>query len=278
MKYTSIQDVIDQEIKPACGDFAEDYDLDAIASEIFEYVTDVDDNGIQRGNGYFVERADVDWDAIMQKHDHGEQLDKAVSESWDGDGVYTVTETDGDVTEVECDDMADLRSALSEIYSYSGNWDSKVVIEKDTSRLRTKADFKALRERVGLSQQDVATALGVNIKTAKNWENPKQDRYRIPDDAWAYLDRALDLQRQQVSYACAVVAKQVEALGAEPVTVPITYYRDQAMYDEFGRDSGPFGQANANARAMAYELERRGIKVEFRYPCDGAVRTPGSRY
>ena len=60
--------------------------------------------------------------------------------------------------------------------------------------------------------------------------------------------------------------------------MPITYYRDQDMYDEFGRGPGPYGQANANARAMAYELERRGIKVEFRYPSDGAVSTPGSRY
>lgn len=49
------------------------------------------------------------------------------------------------------------------------------------------------------------------------------------------------------------------------------------MYDEFGRDPGPYGQANANARAMAYELEHRGIKVEFRYPTDGAVSTPGIR-
>lgn len=143
---------------------------------------------------------------------------------------------------------------------------------------RTKAQFKALRERVGLSQQNIADALGVNIKTAKNWENPKQERYRIPEDAWAYIDAAVEMQRQQVSYACSVVARQVEALGAEPVTVPITYYRDQAMYDEFGRDPGPFGQANANARAVGYELERRGIGVEYRYPCDGAIRTPGSGY
>lgn len=60
--------------------------------------------------------------------------------------------------------------------------------------------------------------------------------------------------------------------------MPITYYRDQVMYDEFGCDPGPYGQANANARAMAYELERRGISVEFRYPGEDAVHTPGSRY
>ena len=277
MKYTSIQDVIDQAIKPVCGDFVEDYDLDAIASEIFEYVTDVDDDGIQHGNGYFVERDGVDWNEVMQKHDHSEQLDKAVSESWDGDGVYTITEADGDVTEVECDDMADLRSALSEIYSYSGDWNSNVVIEKDTSRLRTKADFKALREACGLSQQNVADALGVHLQTIKRWEKPSFP-YAVPDDAFSYLDSVAESQANQVSYMLGVVAKQVEQLGKNPVLVPITYYRDQQMYDKYGRDEGPFGWPNAVARKLAYELGKRGIAYSFRYPDDGAVSTPGSNY
>lgn len=142
---------------------------------------------------------------------------------------------------------------------------------------RTKADFKALRERVGLSQNDIADALGVNIKTVKRWEKPDFP-YSAPDDAWAYLKEVLDSQRQQVSYLLAVVAKQVEELGNEPAVVPITYYRDQAMYDEYGRDEGPFGWPNAVARAVAVELERRGIGYEFRYPTEGAIRTPGSNY
>lgn len=87
-----------------------------------------------------------------------------------------------------------------------------------------------------------------------------------------------EMQHLQVSYACAVVAQQVESFGMEPVTVPITYYKDQAMYDEYGRDEGPFGQANANARAVATALEQRGIKVTFNYPLHGAIRTDGSRY
>lgn len=143
---------------------------------------------------------------------------------------------------------------------------------------RGKADFKAQRERLGLSQQDVADALGINIKTLKNWENPKQPRYRISDAAWRYLDSALDAQAQQVAYARSVVENQIEAFGGDPVVVPITYYRDQATYDRFGRQEGPFGQANANARAIACELQRMGIQVEFRYPDDGAIPTPGSNY
>ena len=44
---------------------------------------------------------------------------------------------------------------------------------------RTKADFKALRERVGLSQHDVADAIMVSIKTIKRWENPSVDRKSV---------------------------------------------------------------------------------------------------
>lgn len=143
---------------------------------------------------------------------------------------------------------------------------------------RGKADFKARREQLGLTQQDVAQALTVNVKTVKNWENPRQTRYRISDAAWEYLDRAADVQAQQVAYARSVIEAQSEALAGNTVVVPITYYRDQATYDRFGREAGPFGQANANARAIASELERMGIQVEFRYPDDGAISTPCGNY
>ena len=48
-----------------------------------------------------------------------------------------------------------------------------------------------------------------------------------------------------------------------------------AMYDEVRRNQNLFGQANAYA--MAHELERPGSSVEFRYSGEEAVRTPGSR-
>ena len=142
---------------------------------------------------------------------------------------------------------------------------------------RTKADFKALRERVCLSQQDVADAIMVSIKSVKRWENPSVS-YEAPADAWEYLENVLEVQSNQVSYALGVLAKQVEQLGGEQSVVPITYYRDQEMYDKYGRDDEPFGWANNVARMTAYELERRGIGYKFRYPNDGAVSTPCSKY
>lgn len=130
---------------------------------------------------------------------------------------------------------------------------------------RGKADFRARREMLGLTQQDVANALNANVKTIKNWENPRQTRYRISDAAWEFLDCAADIQARQVAYARCVIEKHAEVFAESPIVVPITYYRDQAAYDECGRDAGPYGQANATSRAIARELERMGVQVEFRY-------------
>lgn len=133
--------------------------------------------------------------------------------------------------------------------------------------MTTKAQFKALRERVGMSQQDVADALGVSCRTVKRWEH-EADRREPPADAVELLERQLGTQREMVDYMVGVCERVTEEAGRMPSLVPITYYRDQYMYDEFGRDSGPFGVANANARAVAQELEALGYEVEFRYPCE----------
>ena len=69
MKYQTIDDVINYEIAPALGDFVDDYDIDAIAAEAFEYVVDLDEDGVQHDNGYFIKRDGVDFWAIAQKHD-----------------------------------------------------------------------------------------------------------------------------------------------------------------------------------------------------------------
>lgn len=143
---------------------------------------------------------------------------------------------------------------------------------------RTKAAFKALREQVGLKQADLADALGVETRSVRRWESPAAEGYRAPEDAWRVLERAREAQRQQVAYALEVVRKQTSELGQSPAAVALTYYRDQEQYDACGRDKGPVGVANANARAIAEALEREGYSVEWRYPDEGAIQTPGSRY
>lgn len=144
--------------------------------------------------------------------------------------------------------------------------------------VRTKAALKALRETVGMMQRDLAEELDVDVRSVKRWESPATEGYHAPDDAWLVLENARETQRQQVAYALKVVREQEEAQGHAPSAIALTYYRDQEQYDACGRDSGPYGVANANARAVADALEREGYQVEWHYPDEGAVRTPGSRY
>lgn len=138
----------------------------------------------------------------------------------------------------------------------------------------TKADFRALRERLGLTQKNLADAVGVELRTVKRWEHPGWGD--IPEDVWAYIERMEDSYYQSVEIAIEKAVSLSDSTGVDSVT--LTYYRDQEQYDACGRDDGPVGYVNAMSRDVAAELERCGITVSFRYPDDGAIRTPGSNY
>ena len=140
---------------------------------------------------------------------------------------------------------------------------------------RTTANFRALRETIGLTQGDVANACGVSLRTVKRWEHP--DWPEPPEDAWDWL---IDMHDRHDALVDEAVGRVLSIAGerGEPESVIITYYRDQAQYDAHGRDPGPYGFANAVAREVALELGEEGIEAEFRYPDEGAIVTPGSRY
>ena len=143
---------------------------------------------------------------------------------------------------------------------------------------RTKAEFRALREMVGLSQADLAEEMGVTTRSVKRWEDDGAEWHNPPQDAWDALDAYLMTQDQMVAEATEEVRATVRDAGRAPDAVAVTYYKSQAQYDALGRDEGCYGIANANARALASALRREGVRVEFRYPDAGAVPTPGSRY
>ena len=138
----------------------------------------------------------------------------------------------------------------------------------------TCAEVKALRESVGLSQADLADLTGVTVRSVRRWERGIEP----PEDVLELLERYVIRKAKAVEAALETVDRVTEQMGRAPDLVPMTYYRNQAEYDELGRDPGPVGVANANARAVADALMARGVAVEFRYPDEGAVRTPGSGY
>lgn len=128
------------------------------------------------------------------------------------------------------------------------------------------AEFRAMREQVGMSQQDVADALGVRVLSVKRWENPEYP-FEIPDDAWDVLDAAYGMQQQQVEYAVDSAIAAVEATRKQSdMDVLLRYWRTQSDYDAAHPDEpGPYGQANAVARAAAERLRTLGFEVSFTY-------------
>ena len=140
--------------------------------------------------------------------------------------------------------------------------------------IESKATFRAMRERLGLTQQDVADAVGVRVLAVKRWERPGFSE--PPEDAWEHLEVMVSLMEDMVEFSVGKARELTESTGA--VSVVLTYFRDQEQYDASGRDDGPYGFANAISREVGAVLTDEGIEVEFAYPDDGAVRTPGSRY
>lgn len=126
----------------------------------------------------------------------------------------------------------------------------------------SKAWFRASREALGLTQQDVADAMDVRITTVKRWERPGFPE--PPGDASAWLADCLRMQREIVDAGASAAAANCSSGGSATVA----YYRTQEQYDELGGSPGPVGMANANARMVAQRLEHMGYDVRFEYPDD----------
>lgn len=129
---------------------------------------------------------------------------------------------------------------------------------------RSKAEFRAVRERVGLTQRVLADRLGNTVDMVKKWENPKY--VTPPEDAWDLLDTTLEEHRRIVNEAVRHMRALTPARGTSPERVELTYYRSQTQYDELGRDDGDYNVVNARTREIAAILERDGFSVVYRSP------------
>ena len=72
------------------------------------------------------------------------------------------------------------------------------------SRMRGKADFRLMRELLGLPQEWVAKRVGVDARTVRNWESP---RYFYPPkrEAWDLVEglwRRADAKAGCTPWAC----------------------------------------------------------------------------
>lgn len=132
---------------------------------------------------------------------------------------------------------------------------------------RNKETFRAVRERVGITQAAMARMMGVSQRSVRYWEDADSMR-NPPEEAWSILDDALREQQRGIAFALQKVDEIIEAAGDEPDAVTLPYWLSEGEYLQWSTDSrlgaaGDWRMANANNMALAIRLEERGITVRW---------------
>lgn len=79
---------------------------------------------------------------------------------------------------------------------------------------RTREEFRALRESLGISHAYLADRLDVKERSVARWEKPRDDEfYTPPQDAWDILDREKVIQGAFVNHAIHEAAKAAMMLS-----------------------------------------------------------------
>lgn len=130
----------------------------------------------------------------------------------------------------------------------------------------TKENFRALREMVGISQRLMAKLLHVDVRSVKRWEDPNAKAYNVaPDDAWAILEKRLEVQNWAVDTALEKIPELDEIADSRQLhTVKLTYYKSAEDCERAHPGEGDWWEVNnATARRVAGVLMDAGIPVEF---------------
>lgn len=141
----------------------------------------------------------------------------------------------------------------------------------DHSNGRTSADFRAMRERIGWSQNEVGRSMGIDPELVKKWENPNC-WYEVLPKGWDWIDRKYAEFWNEVDELIDKALEEIEERGIEEgADVSLSYYRNGAP--RYGgartRHHEPAGAANAVSRAVGDYLGDEGYKVHYVWAEDG---------
>lgn len=124
---------------------------------------------------------------------------------------------------------------------------------------RSKAEFRALRELAGLSQNDLAQALDVKPLSIVRWESPGYEQ-KAPADAWYILDAAIVEQRRVVDRIITATENAAEVVPEpDSLVIFLPYYPSELDYN----GGGSWKCVNANLRAAYAVLVELGFTVEW---------------
>lgn len=132
------------------------------------------------------------------------------------------------------------------------------------------AKFRARRELCGLSIEELARECGCDPLDVRSLEEPWLSG-EVSDDVavavGAHLDELQEQMGDMLDYATEVYEEFAdEPGGTKAILMP--YYRDQAEYDEYGRDEGCFSFANAVTRACLAAFDDFGVPTRLYYPAE----------
>ncbi len=121
---------------------------------------------------------------------------------------------------------------------------------------RTPANFRALRDMVGIKQDEFAEIMGVDRSEVRRMDGGKEP---ISDLAWRTLAALLDEHLDWVADNMRSAKKR----EPDDIPVKIAYYRS---FEDYDQDFGDWVQADLVARESAARLMELGYRVEFVYP------------
>lgn len=137
--------------------------------------------------------------------------------------------------------------------------------KKEKTMKNPSAEFRALRELFGLTQNNIGDALGRTRMTVKYWENPDCGT-NPPDIAWKYMEERKALQIERIGKILEKAEENATVGEDGKKTARLLIYRDQAHYDVNNeKDPEIFGAANAAACTAAVMLVMKGYDIEWDY-------------
>lgn len=144
---------------------------------------------------------------------------------------------------------------------------------------RSAADFRMMRETLGLAQAWVARTVGVTTLTVVHWEDPREfalprrEAWDLVEGMWAEADRRATAFVDMASKATALALDN----GIEPEPVMLSYWRDPKDHRIAHRDEdviiagfhlssgGMMRLENASVRMAVDRLHALGVPLTVMY-------------
>lgn len=144
--------------------------------------------------------------------------------------------------------------------------DLYAILESNDLTRRCKAEFRAMRETLGITQQRLADDLRVKVLSVKRWESPKYPQ-QAPDYAWELLDMLMAKQDSAVEAAIAQVQRIDSSTDGRPREIVLPYWSSQDDYMKHHYDAAEsdasWTEVNATSRRVAAVLKVLGFDVRW---------------